>query len=250
MIKTAIQLTKKILTCDCPNPCTENSYYQALTSRQWPTNDYAALLMRKSVCDRFPQDDDCVYLTFQSEESLRRNFVKLSVYYEQLNFQSITEEPDIGNAQFASDFGGAIGLWIGLSVLSMCEILYLCGMIGGHFMRSSEQEQPREHRKRNRKRAYRDLGFSVSPIYSSSLHSSSHKDWSREHPDSPSYNTSHRSEPYSPGGYVQGKRINTSRTRMLRAVLEERDYYDGEHRKPRKMPYGYDMNNGYPHQRW
>ncbi|XP_069128567.1 amiloride-sensitive sodium channel subunit alpha-like [Argopecten irradians] len=76
MIKIAIQLSKKTISCDCPDPCSENSYSQHQTSRQWPTNEYA-ILLKKSVCDRFPNDEDCEKLHNMSEENLRRNFLKL-----------------------------------------------------------------------------------------------------------------------------------------------------------------------------
>lgn len=53
------------------------------------------------------------------------------------------------NAQFASDFGGAIGLWIGLSILSMFEVVHLVGMIVGHFMNKSKKSPKRIPRKRH-----------------------------------------------------------------------------------------------------
>ncbi|XP_060077030.1 amiloride-sensitive sodium channel subunit alpha-like [Ylistrum balloti] len=183
MIKTTIQLTKKTISCECPDPCS-------------------------------------------------RNFLKLSVYYEELNFQSIQEQPDIANAQFASDFGGAIGLWIGLSVLSMFEIIYLCGMIGGYIMEKSPEHVPaKQHRKKHNKRPYRGLKCSFSPNYN--LHVSPYSDVQER--------TTERLG--SNGGPLE-KKFNINR--KLRYPSADSREFD-EHRT---IPTKYHTNYGYRNQRW
>ncbi|XP_033737363.1 degenerin unc-8-like [Pecten maximus] len=240
MIKIAIQLNKKTISCDCPDPCSENTYSQHLTSRQWPTDDYA-IYLRKSVCDRFPNDNDCNEQETMSDENLRRNFLKLSVYYADLNFQSISEEPDIANAQFASDFGGAIGLWIGLSVLSMFELVYLCGMIGGYFMNKSSKKQPKDKRRRYRSRPYQDWEKSFSLSYSTSAnsgHSNNDRDWAMD-----SVNDSPFCAPYP---YSDVTKNDSSRSRIYRYAADDSVI----HRKQHPLSNEYQTNGAYQYRRW
>ncbi|KAL3869754.1 hypothetical protein ACJMK2_042395, partial [Sinanodonta woodiana] len=62
---------------------------------------------------------------YNDSRLLSFNFLKLNVYFEDLNFEKIDEVPEISFTQLLSDVGGAIGLWIGLSVLALCEIFHL-----------------------------------------------------------------------------------------------------------------------------
>ncbi|XP_059169932.1 acid-sensing ion channel 1C-like [Physella acuta] len=55
----------------------------------------------------------------------RYDFLKLNIYFEDLNYERISEQPDYEIIQMFSDVGGTIGLWIGLSLLSLFELLHL-----------------------------------------------------------------------------------------------------------------------------
>lgn len=56
--------------------------------------------------------------------------MKLNIFYEELNYETITEERSYELANFVSDLGGSLGLWIGMSVLSFAEVLELLLLIG------------------------------------------------------------------------------------------------------------------------
>ncbi|CAH3199315.1 unnamed protein product, partial [Porites evermanni] len=49
---------------------------------------------------------------------LNLNFLKLKVYYGQLNFEVLDEEYAYTFARFLSDIGGIMGMWIGISALT------------------------------------------------------------------------------------------------------------------------------------
>ncbi|KAK6989353.1 amiloride-sensitive sodium channel subunit gamma-2, partial [Biomphalaria glabrata] len=51
------------------------------------------------------------------------NFLKLNIFYRDLNYEELAEQPNYEIFQLLSDFGGTMGLWIGLSVLSLFEII-------------------------------------------------------------------------------------------------------------------------------
>ncbi|KAL3869757.1 hypothetical protein ACJMK2_042398 [Sinanodonta woodiana] len=102
----------------------EYSYTRTISSRPWPTDRYAQILV-KEVCNK--STDMCTILkkNYTDSRSLSYNFLKLNVYFEDLNYEIIEETPKIETFQFMSDVGGAIGLWIGMSALALCEILHL-----------------------------------------------------------------------------------------------------------------------------
>ncbi|XP_045160381.2 amiloride-sensitive sodium channel subunit beta-like [Mercenaria mercenaria] len=111
-------------SCNCNNPCNEIQYLKSVSQRQWPGDDYAMVLLQE-VCDRDPDDCATIREFLGDPAKIRNNFMKLNIYYEDLNYENITEIPEIEIQQFLSDVGGAIGLWIGLSILSLCELVQL-----------------------------------------------------------------------------------------------------------------------------
>ena len=57
--------------------------------------------------------------------------------------------------QFLSDVGGAIGLWIGLSVLAFCEIFQLIAELIDYGMHKLKKNQTRDRRKEKERRRRR-----------------------------------------------------------------------------------------------
>ncbi|KAK3085101.1 hypothetical protein FSP39_024233 [Pinctada imbricata] len=81
------------------------------------------VVLQQGVCDRLPPKK-CKHILEQTDpRALSQNFLKFVIYYEDLNFEVLDEEPEIEDAQFVSDVGGAIGLWIGLSLLAIFEVI-------------------------------------------------------------------------------------------------------------------------------
>ncbi|TMS36272.1 hypothetical protein L596_003474 [Steinernema carpocapsae] len=55
----------------------------------------------------------------------RENGAMVEVFYEQLNFEMLTESEAYGFVNLLADFGGQLGLWCGISFLTCCEFLFL-----------------------------------------------------------------------------------------------------------------------------
>lgn len=49
----------------------------------------------------------------------------LEVFYEALNFEVLTESEAYGIVKMLADFGGQLGLWSGVSFMTICEFFCL-----------------------------------------------------------------------------------------------------------------------------
>ncbi|KAK5971842.1 Degenerin protein asic-1 [Trichostrongylus colubriformis] len=49
----------------------------------------------------------------------------VEVYFEQLNYESLLETEAYGLPNLLSDFGGQLGLWMGVSVITIMEVFIL-----------------------------------------------------------------------------------------------------------------------------
>ncbi|PIO59828.1 hypothetical protein TELCIR_18697 [Teladorsagia circumcincta] len=56
---------------------------------------------------------------------LIENGAMVEVFYEQLNFEMLTESEAYGFVNLLADFGGQLGLWCGISFLTCCEFVFL-----------------------------------------------------------------------------------------------------------------------------
>ncbi|KAJ1361427.1 Deproteinrin mec-10 [Parelaphostrongylus tenuis] len=60
----------------------------------------------------------------------RENAAMLEIFYEALNFETLTESEAYGVVKMLADFGGQLGLWSGVSVMTICEFVCLaCELI-------------------------------------------------------------------------------------------------------------------------
>ncbi|KAL4239590.1 amiloride-sensitive sodium channel [Mactra antiquata] len=117
--------------CECREPCNEYVYTKTMSSRYWPTDEYLGILLDE-ICST--QNNSVIWsetcanldnLSYYETTSIRNNFVRALIYFEDLNYEQITEEPLYEGVRFLSDIGGAMGLFLGASVLSMVEVAQL-----------------------------------------------------------------------------------------------------------------------------
>ena len=102
------------LSCDCPQACVTTEFSNRRSSADWPTERFAphfASTMIKASSKRVQQYfnkavNDSELSAANLQEKLRKNFARLEVYYEALNFHRITESPAYGMTALLSDVGG------------------------------------------------------------------------------------------------------------------------------------------------
>ncbi|XP_066273655.1 amiloride-sensitive sodium channel subunit alpha-like [Branchiostoma lanceolatum] len=106
--------------CDCPPSCVDNTLSVTFGFSEWPADSYEASLRQK-----LSKIDKKVAEKLQTSYDARRNLLKLTVYFEQLNQQTISESPAYGVENLLGDLGGQLGLWVGVSVMTVLEVVEL-----------------------------------------------------------------------------------------------------------------------------
>jgi len=131
-IRCADNVTNRLMTdlealskCKCYAPCDEFRYYTLYSLAKWPSSGYerdyvlSDIFTEERFMSRFPEDKREFY-----ETSINRTeFAKVNVYITDSNVLEIIEEPAIILTQLISDVGGQLGLWIGVSVITVSEVI-------------------------------------------------------------------------------------------------------------------------------
>lgn len=115
------------LECLCQQPCTENVFETAYSAAAWPSVNFKIGVDCPAVPDIYNDTTACT-------DYYRKNTAYIEIYYEQLNFETLNETAGYTMVNLFSDFGGNIGLWIGFSVITMCEIVELIFEIGYYLL--------------------------------------------------------------------------------------------------------------------
>ncbi|KAL7071408.1 hypothetical protein ACQ4LE_009146 [Meloidogyne hapla] len=97
--------------CKCPLPCHEIGYELTYSAARWPSG--TARIME---CDS--SDELCL-------EQYRINAALIQVFYEEFNYQTLTESAAYSMTSLIADLGGLSGLWIGISIVSILEVVQL-----------------------------------------------------------------------------------------------------------------------------
>ncbi|CAL2030258.1 hypothetical protein CAEBREN_32534 [Caenorhabditis brenneri] len=126
--------------CDCPQPCEVDSYSVTVSTAQWPSDSYTPTECNPGGPSG-PWDasgETCL-------DWYKANTILIEIYYERMNFQVLTESPAYTFVNFISDVGGQVGLFLGMSIISVIEYLVLLFLVFfyccTHKSRKAEIEQ-------------------------------------------------------------------------------------------------------------
>ncbi|XP_070542005.1 acid-sensing ion channel 2-like [Ptychodera flava] len=113
------------LTCDCPPKCVTDTHAREVSSTLWPSMNsvdyvYDVMKGRSSKLRMLLEEQERTGL-----DLFGKNVLKLEVYLRDLARQEITQSQSYTEIDLVSDIGGNLGLWIGLSVLTIMEFLEL-----------------------------------------------------------------------------------------------------------------------------
>ncbi|XP_077982526.1 acid-sensing ion channel 1A-like [Glandiceps talaboti] len=104
-----------LLPCNCPQPCTDTQYTERLSTALWPSDRYMTKLLR-AIRAINPKTID-----INDKVTISENLLSLEVFYEEINYGKIEEYPAYEILKLVSDIGGTLGLYVGLSMITICE---------------------------------------------------------------------------------------------------------------------------------
>ncbi|XP_071506083.1 epithelial sodium channel subunit alpha-like [Diadema antillarum] len=112
------------LTCSCPSPCSETKYLKTISAMGWPSERY-----EEHLASRLPAGSTAARL-FNNSALARKNFIRVKVYYEELNYERVEQIPVYTVTSLLGSVGGLMGLYIGMSFISVFEVMFLILRVG------------------------------------------------------------------------------------------------------------------------
>ena len=126
--------------CGCREPCVYHTYDLTVSQSIWPASRYHLNAFDKLVLGRHDRDELLAYhqinQVFQDyiEEGtddrhftklMYENFARINVYFETQNLIQRKQIQSMTLASLFSNVGGTLGLWAGLSVVTIVELISL-----------------------------------------------------------------------------------------------------------------------------
>lgn len=104
---------------ECPFECESIKYRLSTNYLNYPTESYANILLSDaSIRNKFGENNSKI-----SFERLKRNILSVNVFYDELKYVSFQELEKTSTIDLVAGIGGTLGLFIGVSFLSLIEIL-------------------------------------------------------------------------------------------------------------------------------
>ncbi len=137
-------------SCGCYPPCRDVSYHISYSLANWPAESfdgeeaYIDIFESEGYSSRFTglEDEDkyklyAKYFDISNRKQAMKDFSRLNVYIANSNVLKTEESEDYTSNQLISDIGGQLGLWVGISIISLAEALqFLIDMIRyAHFQK-------------------------------------------------------------------------------------------------------------------
>ncbi|KAL6737004.1 hypothetical protein Aduo_010684 [Ancylostoma duodenale] len=124
--------------CRCQQPCNQTIYTMSYSEAIWPSQ---SLNITLGTCEEEPEI---------CNEQYQENAAMLEVFYEALNFETLTESEAYGVVKMLADFGGQLGLWSGVSFMTCCEFVCLgCELLYMVIMHHWKKYKVKKHEEGN-----------------------------------------------------------------------------------------------------
>jgi hypothetical protein len=131
----------KNTSCHCPSPCREVKYDVSYSLAKWPTDAMDGDSVVKHFLQSFHENyihniPDSKkrevyesYFNLSNRHEAKKQFTKLKVYLLDSNVIKTEETPDYPVNDLLSDIGGQMELWMGISLLSLVEVMQYAAVI-------------------------------------------------------------------------------------------------------------------------
>ncbi|XP_022096860.1 uncharacterized protein LOC110982619 isoform X2 [Acanthaster planci] len=105
-----------LLNCSCGFQCIDRLYSATVSQASWPSDAFRQHLLR-NIYNINPKTKK-----IRSAEEIRKNLVRLKIFYEELNYQETREVEGYSGTSLFGDIGGIAGLYIGCSIITFIEL--------------------------------------------------------------------------------------------------------------------------------
>lgn len=140
--------------CNCFPPCDEILYDVSYSLSKWPASGYEGdaayfdVFYVEHFRERFLKTPKfnmvASYFTDATREHTMTDFARLNVYIADSNVIITQELEDYTSTQLVSDIGGQLGLWIGISIITLAEVIELvCDLCRLAF--TAKRKEPRRN---------------------------------------------------------------------------------------------------------
>ena len=107
----------KYCISSCPLECDQTLYTNSISSNLLNGYNYIGLIQSTPNLSK-----DFINRTIDANNA-RESIVKINVYYDSLSYSLTKESPQIDAVSLMGSIGGNLGLFLGVSMFSLCEIL-------------------------------------------------------------------------------------------------------------------------------
>ena len=144
--------TTMMSECRCHPPCDEFLYDVSYSLSKWPAFGYEGdaaymdIFYNENFRERFANTskNESIWDYFRDEDrtSTMKDFARLNVYIADSNVVVTHETADYDPNQLVSDIGGQLGIWVGISVITLSEVVELVYLLLCHFVRTWRHVPP------------------------------------------------------------------------------------------------------------
>ncbi|XP_066280218.1 uncharacterized protein [Branchiostoma lanceolatum] len=115
------------LDCKCDQACRDEIFELSLSSTMWPSDQFVPYILR----DLHMIQDVRRRNLPRSMKEVRDNLVRVEISYKELNYENIAEEWNYKEENLLGDMGGLLGFYIGVSIITICELIdYVMDLFG------------------------------------------------------------------------------------------------------------------------
>ncbi|KAL7636898.1 UNVERIFIED_CONTAM: hypothetical protein RMT77_012656 [Armadillidium vulgare] len=134
------KFTHRLLDCDCPIKCDEDEY-DVMTSSSHADINYFKII--QNIKKENAGDYDCSWST--------NSTVRFRVYLQNLKYELIKESPSYSFDTLISNLGGNLGLFVGMSIVSMVElVVFIIDLTSQSLKRKEKVQQQKNQENRGK----------------------------------------------------------------------------------------------------
>ena len=129
--------------CGCPTPCKSTTYDYHVSYSEFPNNHLISKTnFTSNYKDILPSIreglDNQSYVDFEQnlKTHLSDNLIYLDIYFDDMKVTKVEQNIADNISSLISDLGGQLGLWLGISILTVVEIIYcLCVIVPRYWLK-------------------------------------------------------------------------------------------------------------------